>query len=213
MSDELLGLEGSCDCGEVKLKTSAKAEAWGVFICHCSMCPDHSYTDTKVGSGVGWLAVPRDEDLYTSASRAFVEAKRSSEFAQRGFCRLCKAQLTIQYDCEPFTTWICIDRFACGIGRERILALTKNKAHIHCHTIEEGAEGRGEDGIPAFHSWEPWLPDPCRPEDCEDPIVCTKCFQQKGADHSPSRLCGPDGCSFARIRWEDLKARFIDPSE
>lgn len=205
----LIGLEGSCECGAVKLRTSSKSEAWGLFVCHCSMCPDHSYTDSRVGSGVGWLAVPRDEDLYYDSSR-HVDTRRTSEFARRAYCKQCGSKLTMQYDCEPYTTWICIDRFR--IGRDQVIALAKNKAHIHCaDTIDEGAKGqKGDDGINAFHSWEPWLPDPCRPDHVADPSVCSKCFHIENTDCSgPPSKCGPDGCTFEVIKWEDLKKKFL----
>ena len=147
----LIGLEGSCECGAVKLRTSSKLEAWGLFVCHCSMCPDHSYTDSRVGSGVGWLAVPRDEDLYYDSSRHDVDTRRTSEFARRAYCKQCGSKLTMQYDCEPYTTWICIDRFR--IGRDQVIALAKNKAHIHCaDTIDEGAKGQKGDDVYDAHS-------------------------------------------------------------
>lgn len=172
------------------------------------MCPDRTYTDAKFGSGAPWLAVPKSSNLYDKASEEFVMELRSSEFATRGQCRECGSKTTMQYDCELFTTWICMDRF--DIGIERIVeAVVKNKAHIHVPTVPEGEEDVDEDGIPAFHSWEPWLPDPCRPDDSENPSVCLSCFHLEGADYSSSSNCGPSGCKYEVVPWERLKDHFL----
>ncbi len=200
----LKGLKGSCKCGKVHLKVDDRSEPWGIFICHCSMCPDKSYTDTRVGSGAPWLAVPKGQ-LYDEASHAFVLEVRSSGFAKREECKECGSKLTMQYDCEIFTTWICVDRL--DIGRQRVLEAAKNRAHIHCRqTVPAGGECIGDDGIPAYHAWEPWLPDPCRPDHSKEPLICLSCFQREGAKNVPVS-CRPSGCKFEIVSKELWKKR------
>ena len=49
-------LQGHCSCGSVGYESECGGKVWGVFYCHCSMCPT---SEAESNSGVGWAAIPR----------------------------------------------------------------------------------------------------------------------------------------------------------
>ena len=74
---------GSCLCGAVRFTTTGKLR--GVVYCHCSQCrkqTGHYYAATNVP----------DADL-TVEGRDNITWYRSSDFAERGFCRTCGSAL------------------------------------------------------------------------------------------------------------------------
>jgi len=74
---------GSCLCGAVHFKTTGQLR--GVVYCHCSQCrkqSGHYYATTNV----------LDKDLSVEGAEN-ITWYRSSEFAERGFCRTCGSAL------------------------------------------------------------------------------------------------------------------------
>jgi hypothetical protein len=74
---------GSCLCGTVHFKTTGKLR--GIVYCHCSQCrkqTGHYYAATNV----------LDENLAIEGAEN-ITWYRSSDFAERGFCRTCGSAL------------------------------------------------------------------------------------------------------------------------
>ena len=145
-----------CQCGACSANGSDNV--WGVFVCHCSMCPAEHRSDAYWG-GAPWAAVPR-----ATWSGAAVKEQRSSAFGTRGVCSSCGDALYIRYDCESHTDWAHAGVFSSGVlDGARI-------DHIHC-------ERELGHGIRCHKAFEPWVVDPCRPAGTPAPVVCLKCFQ------------------------------------
>ena len=149
-------LKGHCNCGSVRYESECGGKLWGVFYCHCSMCPTN---EAESHGGVGWAAIPRPKYFGSLLE------KSSSNFATRGVCIECNGAIFIRYHCEDYTDWVLY----------KTLHPKPNHTpswHIHC-------KGKGEsydDTIPATQGWECWDPDPCRPNGSEPPSVCFRCF-------------------------------------
>ena len=183
MTDRVEGsVEGSCACGSVRFSTTN--EAWGAFICHCSMCPkrDRTYTDTLLGAGAVWVALPR---VRVAAEHAgALQIVQTSDFGQRARCSLCDSALWIRYQAEVHTDWCHLDAlrsvFSLGLGDggpASVTSLRHNAFHIHC-----AENGHGDDGLRAFKGFDPWEPDPCRPGGAARPDICARCFLLRAAD-------------------------------
>lgn len=128
------------------------------------MCPA---VDRSAGfsGGAPWVAVPRPSYVDDA-----LRVHRSSAFASRGSCGLCDRGIFIRYDCESYTDWVHADCFEL---ERPIQTIGGTWAHIHCLPTEEGYG----DGVPVYDSFQPWEPDPCRPNTEEAPMVCLTCFQ------------------------------------
>ena len=179
-------VEGACKCGSVRF-TSA-GPAWGIFVCHCSQCPssDRTYMDAVLGAGAAWVALPRVmlQAVGTDADEQALEVVTSSSFAQRARCRLCGSALWIRYASEAHTDWVHLDSLA-GSGNTAGACAGAPLCHIHCEGVGAGENGssgsrRGADGRRAFAKFEPWEPDPCRPEGALQPAVCGVCWLPPG---------------------------------
>lgn len=171
-----------CKCGAIEADIPL-FQAWGGFICHCSMCPDKTYHDEKIGSGMAFIAVPKFQ--YKLSSVSSILTKKTSNFAQRSRCNTCNSPLTMQYDCEPHTTWISLD-FAVSFNESQTVKTSlfntlPMKAHIHCSHLKKGELDKGDDGIVAYPTWEPWLnnQDPCKPKEVPPLEICLECFLPK----------------------------------
>ena len=168
---------GKCQCGACKYDFS-KDKAAIAFVCYCSMCTDRTYSDPEIPgfTGQGWIAIPRFQ--YTEESREHVQTIRSSPFACRGRCKECDSPLTMQYDCEPNTTWVALDTVALPEERNSFFASLPVKAYIHVPPVEPGKPVQVAEDIVAYNSWEPWLEyqDPCRPAGQRAAKVCPECF-------------------------------------
>ena len=182
----------TCRCGEIEADISL-SKAWGGFICHCTMCPDKTYQDKRLGSGMAFIAVPTftygSKNVSSSkAENSYLLTERTSNFAQRSRCKKCNSSLTMQYDCEPHTTWITLD-FGVSFSesqskKDQLFHSLPTTAHIHCPNIKEGEIDKGADEIIAYHSWEPWLhaQNPCKPDGVPPLEVCLECFLPKTID-------------------------------
>ena len=74
---------GSCLCGAVRFEVNGPLR--DVLVCHCEMC-------RRLMSAVGAYSACRPEDL-TLVSSDELAWYRSSDIAERGFCRRCGTQL------------------------------------------------------------------------------------------------------------------------
>ena len=162
---------GQCSCGSVTYRhlTKMGRDIWGVFICHCSQCPDNSKTwkDPDMNTtGAPWAAVPRPE--YSSKNGALVR-NQTSAFAERGSCRNCGDSMYIRYACEAHTDWVWLGTLDEGV----LPAGGVSRQHIHCNHDRE----IDSNGFLIHKSWQCWEPDPCRPKDMPVPTVCNECFQ------------------------------------
>jgi len=78
---------GGCQCGAVRY--ALRSEPTGAGICHCRMC------QTAFGNFFGAFAgVPKADLVWTRGEPGVF---RSSEAAERGFCRDCGTPLTFRY--------------------------------------------------------------------------------------------------------------------
>lgn len=74
---------GSCLCGKVHFETRGPLR--GVVYCHCSQCrkqTGHHYAATNI-----------QDDCITISGEENISWYRASDFARRGFCRLCGSAL------------------------------------------------------------------------------------------------------------------------
>jgi hypothetical protein len=87
------GLEGGCACGAVRYRL--QSAPFDAGYCHCERC--------RRASGAPALAfatVPLEDFVVT---RGAIAHWRSTSFGQRGFCRGCGTQLTMQVEHQPGT--------------------------------------------------------------------------------------------------------------
>ncbi len=100
-SDRVAVATGGCQCGAVRFAlyvTPEKAHA-----CHCRMC------QRAVGGAFALLAGAKKSDFaWTAGEPAFF---RSSNLAQRGFCRDCGTPLTFAYDIPEARMYFTIGSF------------------------------------------------------------------------------------------------------
>lgn len=85
---------GSCLCGKVRFRTSGSLR--GVSYCHCSQCrrqTGHFYAATNVADAA--LEVEGADDVTWYAA---------SDFARRGFCRICGSALFWKADGSDVTS-------------------------------------------------------------------------------------------------------------
>lgn len=76
--------QGGCDCGAVRYEIAG--ELSGITLCHCSQC--------RRLSGYVWGSIRvRDEDFSFLQGEEMVQWHSSSDWARRGFCRTCGANL------------------------------------------------------------------------------------------------------------------------
>ena len=75
--------EGSCLCGKVHFETQGPLR--GVVYCHCSQCrkqTGHHYAATNV-----------QDDCITISGEENISWYEASDFAKRGFCKICGSAL------------------------------------------------------------------------------------------------------------------------
>jgi len=76
-------VKGQCECGKVSFTVNSPREA--VTVCHCSQC--------RRTSGHLWAATRAPYDQVEFVNDEGLEWFASSDFAKRGFCRLCGSSL------------------------------------------------------------------------------------------------------------------------
>lgn len=83
-------IKGRCDCGAVRFEVDAVRES--VTVCHCSQC--------RRTSGHLWASThaPFDKVIFTNDQG--LEWYRSSDYAQRGFCKTCGSSLFYRMNTE-----------------------------------------------------------------------------------------------------------------
>ncbi len=121
---------GSCLCGAVRFAASGPLR--GVVYCHCSQCrkqTGHFYAATNVD----------DKDL-TVAGTGDVTWYRSSEFAQRGFCKHCGSALFWKRDGSDEVS-IMAGAFEQPSGLE---------GEVHIFIADKGDYYGIDDGLPQF---------------------------------------------------------------
>ena len=168
---------GQCSCGMVKYESPYGSEIWGIFYCHCSMCP---LNDAETHGGVGWAAVPRPQYIGPLC------VEYSSDFAMRGYCKECHRSVFIRYQCEDYTDWVLQKTI-------RKKSDPPKSWHIHC----KGRRSDFNDKLPVYQGWACWDPDPCRPKTCLTPKVCFRCYLkswQCGCPNGPLLERPEDGC-------------------
>ena len=162
---------GRCRCGEVEARLpTARIKPCAIFICHCTMCPPGSRTDSYSG-GAPWVGLPR-----AAWSGPGLTAERTSAFATRLTCGTCGTCLSIRYDCELHTEWLhalCMD--------DKVLHACP-RHHIHTDMTDLG------DGVPCHAGYEPWEPDPCRPAGTRAPVTCPDCHKLASRAELPAGL-------------------------
>jgi hypothetical protein len=129
---------GGCLCGKLRFETVGPRR--DVIFCHCSQCRRHSglyYAATSVGAAA--LSLTGGENLTWFAA---------SDFAKRGFCRLCGTHLFWKPNDE--------ERYAILAGAFDDPASLKPGYHI----CTEGRAGFYQitDGLPQFPQAAPDLP-------------------------------------------------------
>jgi hypothetical protein len=86
---------GACGCGATKY-AAGPGQMWGIFVCHCSLCPRGS-------NGTAWCAVPR-----CTFSGPPLQTRRTTGFAERGACSACGEPVMLRYDAESCTDWVAL---------------------------------------------------------------------------------------------------------
>ena len=86
MAEETKALEGRCLCGAVSLRAMPKRRH--VEACHCSMC--------RRWGGSAYVGVQCGADVEFEGAENIVRY-RSSDWAERGFCRRCGSNLFFHY--------------------------------------------------------------------------------------------------------------------
>lgn len=81
---------GRCECGGVQFEITGHIP--DVVVCHCSQC--------RRTSGHIWAGVLIPDDQFTLTMADSLCWYRSSDTAQRGFCRTCGASLFFKMDNE-----------------------------------------------------------------------------------------------------------------
>ncbi|MFL6729280.1 MAG: GFA family protein [Sphingomicrobium sp.] len=86
MTEQAERIEGRCLCGAVTVRATPVRRH--VEACHCSMC--------RRWSGVAYLGVQCGTDVEFGGAEHVVRY-RSSDWAERGFCRRCGSNLFFHY--------------------------------------------------------------------------------------------------------------------
>jgi hypothetical protein len=81
---------GGCLCGAVRFSATLTKREFGV--CHCSMC--------RKWTAGPFLAIECDD--FTIADESKLGVYRSSEWAERGFCKACGTPLFYRLVAQPF---------------------------------------------------------------------------------------------------------------
>ena len=81
MSEDPEKVTGGCLCGKVTYSANLRK---GVGACHCSMC--------RKWSGGVYMSVHTDGEVSFSGAEN-IQTFKSSEWAERGFCRVCGSSL------------------------------------------------------------------------------------------------------------------------
>lgn len=126
---------GGCLCGAVRFSTSGRLR--GVVYCHCSQCrrqSGHFYAATSVADSQ--LAVEGGDN---------VTWFRSSEQAQRGFCRICGSALFWKHD-DSTETSLLAGAFDTSDG----LA-----GEVHIFVADKGGYYTLDDGLPRYEQSSP----------------------------------------------------------
>ncbi|MEW5422504.1 GFA family protein [Amorphus sp. 3PC139-8] len=84
-------ITGRCECGKVRFEADVVAET--VTVCHCSQC--------RRISGHLWASTRAREDQIRFTEREGLEWYASSDFAERGFCRVCGSSLFYRMHDRP----------------------------------------------------------------------------------------------------------------
>jgi hypothetical protein len=126
---------GSCLCGAVHFKTTGRLR--GVVYCHCSQCrkqTGHYYAATNVPDAN--LAIDGAENITWY---------RSSDFAERGFCRTCGSALFWKPRDHDYTSVLA------GLFDEPT-GLTED---CHIFLADKGDYYSLDDGLPKFEKSTP----------------------------------------------------------
>jgi hypothetical protein len=120
--------KGSCECGAVTYETRGPLR--NVVACHCGQC--------RKTSGHHWAATKVKTEALHFTSEAGLKWYRSSDRAQRGFCKDCGSSLFWRLDGEDAT--------AIGIGTlDGATGLTMTK---HIFVADKGDYYDITDGLP-----------------------------------------------------------------
>jgi hypothetical protein len=105
---ETARLGGSCCCGEVRYEL--RSTPFDVGYCHCRTCQLIS------GSPVMAYGTVLRRDFHVA--KGVIAVRRSSSFAERGFCRQCGTPLVMRLDFQPETidlTIVTLDNPECVV--------------------------------------------------------------------------------------------------
>lgn len=90
-------VEGRCQCGAVRYRVAAPAEA--MYHCHCTMCR------RLHGTVFATYAIVGREHLTVLQGADALETFKSSDAVHRRRCRHCGCQILIDVDTKPGTIW------------------------------------------------------------------------------------------------------------
>ena len=121
---------GSCLCGEVHFEINQELD--GVHACHCTMC--------RKTTGHFLVGTTVNVDNLNFTKEAGVTWYRSSDFAQRAFCKFCGSQLFYKADNS--------DRLTLMAGLLDQPVETPITRHIF--TADKGGYYALDDGAPQF---------------------------------------------------------------
>ena len=137
-------VRGMCGCGATKFCAGPGPDdgMWGIFVCHCSVCPHGQ-------KGTAWCAVPR-----CTFSGPSLSMQRTTSFAQRGSCSECGEAVLVRYDGERCTDWVSLATIRDGApglpwSPGRSLPPMKRRCHVE---VPEGrvVEEAWGDGLAVY---------------------------------------------------------------
>lgn len=118
---------GSCHCGAVKI--AMKGPLRPFVVCHC--------TDCLRTAGYTWAAaqLPHDQLEITQGSEN-VDWYASSNFAKRGFCKTCHAQMFFKDNDSDFAS-VSVGMFDSFEGMKTTGHIFRNSMPDCCHKIDD----------------------------------------------------------------------------
>ena len=128
-------IKGSCACGRIQYQSQAKPLA--VNACHCGTC--------QLVSGAAFLAfamVSVQELQWTKQPDMWAR----SDIAERGYCKVCGASVSMSYHFEPDRVWVTLGTVVFAeppLPRPSVHIFLKEKAPWFV-LPDDGAERRDE---------------------------------------------------------------------
>jgi hypothetical protein len=127
---------GGCLCGAVRFR--AEGAPKDVGHCHCDMC--------RKATGAALSTYASFHAAQVTFTKGAPRMRRSSSFAQRGFCANCGSQLLYQGDATPEQTTLNV---GCLDNPETV------EPTAHIFVAEQISWLKMDDGLPRHEGWQP----------------------------------------------------------